>query len=416
MLPPFPEALVNSPDTDPSSLNREADEMILLSRAIVAVFVTAACCGLSWFVYRDSIVRVSLSDPAQPKPIVAVEVTPVEQGVIQQELQLVGSLIPKNEVEIFARVPGYITAIPFHVGDSVEANETVVQLDEAAALETIASAEAELLVVEAERRADVAKLELAKKEWERQQQLVSSSAVTQSDLDTVGSNFKVAEANVALADARTVSAQSKLNHAKLALDDLRLKSPLSGVVATKLAEVGELAAADLSLLHIVNLDHLETVVNIVERDYTKIQRGDIAEVHVDAFPTRTFQGSIVRIRPVIDRETLTAAVHIGVPNADHLLKPGMHARVVVRLTDSLPEKCVPIAAIMYRNDTASVFVASGRPTIAKRRSVTLGPRNGTDVAVMSGLEVGELVVTLGHQLLKDGQEVNAVQSHHIRPK
>lgn len=383
--------------------------MKILSRLVLGLAGIAACWSAWWIVYQDS--RARTADKAAPadETSLAVEVMPARRGMVAERLELVGSLAPRNQVEIRARVSGYITTLPYDVGDVIEAGSTVVYLDDTTEQEKVINAEAALHVVEAELLARQAELSLAEQSMARQQGLKDTGAGTQQQYEQAQSALKIAQAQVDLEEARLSEAQSVLEQAKLALQDLRVSSPIRGVVATRLVDVGDLAQPETPLLSIVDLETLETVVHVVEKDYSKLERDNLAEIRVDAYPECSFQGTVRRIAPVIDPDTRTAAVQIEVPNPDEMLKPGMHARVAV-IHESRPRsQYVPIGAVVEKGAESSLFVVKGDPPQAEQRPVTVGISDGQVVEIIDGLAEGEEVVTLGQRLLTHGQTVEALR-------
>lgn len=380
-----------------------------LSRLVLGLAGIAACWSAWWIVYQDSQARISVKDAPAEASAVAVEVMPARRGSVAERLELVGSLMPQNQVQIRARVSGYITTLPYDVGDVIEAGGTAVYLDDTTEQEKVANAEAALRVVQAELLANQAQLALAEQSMVRQQGLRDSGAGTQQQYEQAQSALKIAEAQVALGEARVSESASLLQQAKLALQDLRVSSPIRGVVATRLVDVGDLAQPETPLLSIVDLETLETVVHVVEKDYSKLQPGNVAEIHVDAYPECSFQGIVRRIAPVVDPDTRTAAVQIEVPNPDEMLKPGMHARVGIVYESRPRSEYVPVGAVVEKGRDPAVFVIAGDPPQAEQRPVTLGISNGRVVEIIDGVQEGEDVVTLGQRLLTHGQTVHALR-------
>jgi RND family efflux transporter MFP subunit len=381
----------------------------LLSRFLLGLAGIAACWFAWWTVYQDSLARVADTKPGAAEVEIAVEVMPARRGAVSERLELVGSLAPRSQVDIRARAAGYITTLPYDVGDVIEAGGTVVYLDDTTEAEAIESAAAALQVVQAERDARQAEFEYADSRFQRQQRLFENGGGTEQQFEEAESARRIAEAQVALQSARVTEAESNLQQARLALQDLRISSPIHGVVARRLVDVGDLAQPETPLLEIVDLQTLETVVHVVERDYSKLQRGNIAEIRVDAFPDCTFQGTVRRIAPVVDPDTRTAAVQIEVPNPDELLKPGMHTRVGIIYQSRPRSEYVPIGAVVENGRDASLFVVTGEPPQVEQRPVTLGISDGRVVEIIDGIDEGDDVVTLGQRLLEHGQVVRALR-------
>ena len=390
----------------------------LLSKTVLGLAAIAACWGAWWIVYQDSQSRATVEDSSPKDEALTVEVMPVRIATVEERIELVGSLLAKNEVEVRARVSGYITALPYDVGDEVAAGRDVVFLDDTEQLERIANMRAALAVAEAELKASQAERALAQRTLDREEGLVESGAGTEKQVEAASGAVEIAEARVALNEARVDEAKSNLRQSELAASDLKIVSSIAGSVARRFVDAGALAQPNLPLMVIVDLDTIETSVHITEKDYDRIAAGQSAVVRVDAFPDREFRGEVARVAPVVDPETRTALVQVEIPNPDHLLKPGMHARVGIVFQSKQGSGVVPVDAVVDAGDAPAVFVVNGEPPQAERRNVLTGINDGRVVEILEGLQADERIVTLGNRLLRHGQRVNPLEvpwPTHLEP-
>ncbi len=378
-------------------------------KLLLAPFTISACLGLGWVVFVDSQDRQQRSARDKSTEVVSVQVTRVKTRTIEDYIDLVGSLEPVSEVEIRSRTSGYITKLPFDLGDAVERDAIVVELDDSKNQEMVSSAEAALAVAVAQLKAQVAKRDFAEKEVERQNELAKSGVSTQQQREQAKSQLEIAKAELELEQARVDQAKSELENSKLSLKETRIAAPLSGFVAERFVEVGDLAQSDIPLCRIVDLATVRTAVHVVEKEYPKIKAAQRATVQVDAYPGRAFVGTVVRKSPVLDQDTRTATVRIDIPNPDGLLKPGMHARVRIVFERRERVEVVPVASLLENNETPTVFVVAGEPPTARLQKVTVGVNDGTVVEILSGVSGDDLVVTLGSRLIRDGQAVTPVE-------
>lgn len=373
---------------------------------LIAVGLSGA---FGWYLYRDSLVSVE-SDPKDKKPdIAAVDVVRVVRRPIAERIELVGSLEPVNEVEIRSRLSGYLETVPFDVGDRVEEGQTVIELDDAATSELVSRATAAEQVAAAQLKAQIAREAQALREVQRLRELADSGVSTKQQIEEAESALLVSKAETELERARLAQAKSDLEHSRLALGELRISTPISGYVAERNADVGDLSRAEEVLMRIVDLSSIRTIVNVVERDYGKINLGETATVSVDGIPNRQFTGRIVRQAPVLDPATRTAKVMIEIANEDSLLKPGMHGRVVItasRLADAI---AVPASAIHGPADGQFLYTVNEGSKVAAKHPVSVGFRDGDLIQVLTGLNENSLVVTLGGRLIKDGAVVDFVE-------
>lgn len=377
-------------------------------RTLVSCVLVAGCVALGWLVYATSADDV-VPPKAEVTKALPVEIAPVETRRLEDRVHLVGSLEANSQVTIRARVNGYITRLPFDVGDQVRSDEGVVlvELEGKQIQKLVAKAEAALQVAEARQKAKEAQVDLAQKLVDREEILLKRAAVTEQQIDETRAQLSIAEAEVLLERAQVEEARLERDRVKLLLEETRILPPpdFVGYVAERLVDVGDLANPDDPLLTVVDISKVRTMVNVVERDYEKIQLGQLATITVDAFPDRVFQGVVHRKSPVLNPLTRTGAVHIEIPNDQGLLKPGMHARVSIVSNKRPATRVVPVTAVIEHEQKPAVYVVAGDPPTARLQTVETGIRSGQYVEVLSGVCTTDQVVTLGSRMIVDGQPV-----------
>lgn len=369
--------------------------------AISVVF----CGAVGWHLYQESLASVETESKQKKEAVFAVEVVRAVRRPITERIELVGSLEPIAEVAIRSRLSGYLKQLPFDVGDEVSAEQTVVELDDAATQELVSRAAAAEQVAQAQLTAQLARQEQALREVERLQALAKSGVSTAQEIEEAQSTLSVARAETELERARLAQAESDLERNRLILDELKIATPISGFVAERNVDIGDLARAEDVLMKVVDLSSIRTVVNVVERDYEKIRLGQTATVTVDAVADREFAGSIVRKAPVLDPTTRTARVMIEIANAETLLKPGMHGRVMIVSEDRARALVVPSSAVQERDGQTYVYTLDESGSTAVQRDVSIGIRDGDSVEILTGVSEDDSIITLGGRLIHDGAPV-----------
>ncbi|MCA9114141.1 MAG: efflux RND transporter periplasmic adaptor subunit [Planctomycetaceae bacterium] len=296
------------------------------------------------------------------------------------------------------------------VGDYVQRGQLIVELESSSFREAVARAEAAWQVTQAQLRAKLAELDQAQKELDRQVRLGRSGVVTTQQREEAEATVAIATAQVELERANVSQADSDRTQARIALEETKILAGQSGHVAERFVGVGDLANPADPLLRIVNIETVQTVVRVAERDYPRVQVGQEASISVDAWPGRTFRGTVVRKSPVLDPETRTGELQVEIPNPDATLRPGMHARVFIVLERRTDVPVVPLAALMGQAEAPELFVVRGTPAKTWQVSITTGISDGEVIEVLSGLEPGDRVVTLGNRIVSDGQEVTVVDA------
>jgi RND family efflux transporter MFP subunit len=386
-----------------------------------AVFlIVAGLCGFGgWSLYQDSLAAVESEPKAKKEQKVSVEATPVRRDSIVQHIQLVGSLEPVTAVDIRARISGYLKRLSSRsreIGDAVSAGDVVVEIDDASMQEVVSRAEATKQVAEAQLAAQVARASQASREVDRLIKLSQSGVSTSQQQEQAESALEVAEAEVKLAQAQLNQTTADLQRSVVALNELKISSPISGFIAQRNVEAGDLAKPEDILMRVVNLDRVRTVVNVVERDYQSIREGQAATIFVDAVPGQPFPGVVMKKAPVLDSDTRTARVMIELDNPELLLKPGMHARVSIVAAQHSDVLVVPSAAVHEQNGESYLFVVDAASNTASRRTVVTGIRTGDSVEILSGLEPGQSVLTLGSRLVSDGTKIDVVWTGMTTPE
>jgi len=182
---------------------------------------------------------------------------------------------------------------------------------------------------------------------------------------------------------------------------------IGAAISKRFAEEGNTVAANTPLFSIVELDPVIAVIQVTEKDYTRINIGQQARLRSDAFPGNVFTGTVSLIAPIFRKTTRQARVELDVPNPDYLLKPGMFSRCTLELARVEDATSVSEMALTRRNNQNGVFLVSEDGTTAKWIKVQPGLRDDIKVQLI-GSDITGRVVTLGQQLIKDGSSIRIV--------
>lgn len=378
-------------------------------RYVLMAIGIPACLGLGYFVYQDSMSRTAAPQQKKAGAAIAVQVTRVQKRNIAESVELIGRLEPYASVTIRARVAGYLTRLPKDVGDKIEAGKLAVELDNSKHLQAVGRAEASLKIASAQLKAAQSRKEHATKEVARFQNLTKEGGSTTQQLESAEAQLDIATAEVELEQSRVDEADAGVKEAKLALKETSIVSPLTGLVAERLVEVGDLANPNDPLVRIVELSQIRLIASVVEKDYQKVQRGQTVRVRVDAFPGEAFTGKVTRKAPVIDQQTQTAQVQIEIDNPGLRLRPGMTARARIILKERKSATVIPVASLLDRDDKSMLYVVEGSPPKTRLHEIRTGIRDGDMIEVLDGIGPADRVVTLGSRLVEQGQAVTPIE-------
>lgn len=220
--------------------------------------------------------------------------------------------------------------------------------------------------------------------------------------------------NIAALKASVSAAAADLRDSEAQLSDTVLTSPINGFVTARNMDPGAVATAGQAILTVQSLRQVWVSVPVPEHYSSKIFVGQVAQVNLDALPGRTFTGKVTQVNPSADPLSRQFSVIITLDNPQHLVRPGMFARVSI-VTDRIPAAVVvPREAIQNSKGGPAVIVV-GRDSVAHRRSVVLGTSDAANFAVLKGVQLGDKVIVLSAMPVKDGQKVRIeggkVQGH-----
>jgi len=330
----------------------------------------------------------SMSAPPQ-----TVSAAKAEYSPWQPQIEAVGSLRAVKGADLSLEVSGVVDSISFNSGDDVKQGAVLLKLrsdDDAAKLVSLQ-----------------ATAQLNELTYERDLKQFKIQAVSQATLDTDVANLKNAKAQVAEQQA--------------VLDKKTLRAPFDGHLGIRAVDLGQYLGAGTMIVTLQALDPIFVDFFVPQQSVDQVRLGQDVTVRVDAFKDRTFGGKISAINPKVDSSTRNVQVRATLDNPDHKLLPGMYATVDIATGAPQDLVTLPQTAITYNPYGDTVYVVDGTggqsagktQLIARQTFVTTGPTRGDQVAVLKGVEPGEMVVTAGQIKLHNGSPV--LINNSIRP-
>jgi RND family efflux transporter MFP subunit len=332
-----------------------------------------------------------------------VEVARAERTDLSENVTLVGSLRAKEQVDVAPKVGGRLVELRVDLGDAVKVGQLIARLEDGELSQQVRRAEAALQVSRAAVAQREAELDNLKMEAERHQSLERDGIISSQQSAQIQTQVRVGEAQVELSRAQMEESEATLEELRIRLSQTDIFAPISGVVARRHVDAGALLSANDPVVLIINLTRMVTVVNIPERQLFRVQVDDAAKVSVDALGGEETTGRVVRISPLLDAQTRTAAVEIEIPNPEGHLKGEMFARVDLNLTLQREAIFIPRQALVYRSAEPGVFVVDS--DVARFQPVRIGAADGDRIEAMEGLEPGQIIVTRGANLLQNGDRI-----------
>jgi RND family efflux transporter MFP subunit len=357
----------------------------------------------------------------------SVAVARVMRGDIAQSLTIAAEFRPFQEIEVHAKVAGYLKSISVDVGDRVKAGQLLAVLEIPELQDEIKQDAASVKRADEEVNRAQADLERARSAHDVAHVASTRLAgvlkarpnlVAQQDIDEATGRDRVAEAQVSTAQAALASAKEQIEIAKAAqgktqtlFDYARITAPFAGVITHRYADTGAMIQAGTSsqtqAMPIVRLsqnDKLRLVIPVPESAVSRIHVGDAVAVAVQSLH-RTVTGKIARFSDRLDTDTRTMHVEVDVSNPKLELVPGMYADATLALDAAKDAVVAPVQAIDRTEKGARVLVVSGdgRSTgTIEERKVSLGLEAADRIEVTRGLNSGDLVVVGSRAQLKPG--------------
>lgn len=345
---------------------------------------------------------------------VAVEVAAVERGPIEDRRVFSGTLDATSRVVVTPKVGGRVVSLPLEIADSITHGQVLAKLDDGEFRQDVLQAEADVAVAQAGVVEARSAAEISRRDLERARELHGHGDVSEAELDLAAAAQVAQDAAVETALARVQRAEAALAASRLRLADteIRVDWDLGAgmwVVAERFAEMGGTATTGTPLLSLVELDPIEAVLFVTERDYGLFAAGQAVRLSTDAYPGKSWEGRVARIAPIFEEGSRQSRVEIRVENPGGALKPGMFARIEVVLRREEDAVIVPVEALTQRDGGPVVFVVPEGASTVTMVPVTVGVREGSRVQVI-GDGVAGRVVTLGQQLLGPGTGVRLVDA------
>src|SRR6266478_1976698 len=317
-------------------------------------------------------------------PPASVSVAEAKSEVIPNLLTAVGDLAAVHQVNVTSDVSGRIIEIMFTAGSSVKAGTPLVQLFDGPEQGDLASFKAQ---------ATMAQLSL-----ERAKQLAARQFGPQATVDQAQSAYE--QANAGIAKTQAIISQKLV------------RAPFDGELGVRRVEVGQFLTAGTQIVSLTDLSELYANFTVPEKDSGNLKVGQIVRILVDAYPGRSFEGTITAIEPQISSDTRNIRVQATIANPDHILKPGMFATTTVVLPDKPPVITIPETAVDYTLYGDSVFLSAekkeddGKISLTASRScVQTGNRIEGRAEILKGLKPGDRVVAVGQLKLQSGAAV-----------
>jgi membrane fusion protein, multidrug efflux system len=356
-----------------------------MAKRMILMFVVmlALLSSLGFMKFRQISSAVQAASHFQPPPeavtsIVAHRETwPATMGVI-------GTMEAVHGVTVSADLPGTVDKISFESGQYVHEGDVLVELD-------TRQERAQLAALEAQR-------DLARTNFTRMKQLLDAGVISRADFDASVAQQKQTEANVA--------------ETKATIDRKTIRAPFSGILGIRKVNLGQYLAAGNAIVPLQSLDPIYVDFGVPQQDAVQVRRGSTLHVRSEDLAGHEFTGRVTALDSVVDEATRNVQVQATLANPGGKLKPGMFVQVQLGFGKSRSVISLPASAISYAPYGDSVFVITDLKDPkgntyrgVRQQFVKVDGSRGDQVAIVSGLNPGDEVVTSGVFKLRNGAAV-----------
>ncbi|MDR2682319.1 MAG: efflux RND transporter periplasmic adaptor subunit [Dysgonamonadaceae bacterium] len=275
--------------------------------------------------------------------------------------------------QITPAMPGRIEKIYVEIGDRVGKGQLLVQM-ESSNLQ--------------QQTTQLANLE---RDYERYSELLKVGGIAQQTVDQAKTQIDVLKASM-----------------KNVQDNTQLRSPINGIVTARNYDDGNVFA-QLPILTVQQLNPLKAIINVSEANFSRVKTGMPVDFRFDVYGDEPFTGKVSLIYPTIDAASHTFGVEVAIHNSSLKIRPGMFARVSLKL-GSRENIIIPDAAVQKQSGSNDKYVYTVENGVARYHKVELGQRLGDRYEILSGLTAGQEVIVAGHARLIDGTEVEVIQN------
>ena len=284
------------------------------------------------------------------------------------------------DATVVAKVGGEVREILVEEGDNVVRGQVLARLD------------GDRLRLEMEQaEANLRKLQ---RDYQRNVDLKDKSLISVGDFEKIQYEMEALKATFDLA--------------KLELDYTEIRAPIDGVVSERFIKLGNTIDGNARAFQVTSPEPLVSYLYVPEREYRRIDRGQVAAIEIDALQGLRFDATVARVSPVIDPGTGTFKITIEVSDPLRRLKPGMFGRIRIVYDSREMALQIPRGAVIANSGKTTVFVVEDNT--ARRRPIRTGYTDAGNVEVLEGLDDDDEVVIVGQTNLKDGSKVSVINA------
>ena len=328
-----------------------------------------------------------------PEKVVNIRVATVDKKPLRPYVEAVGTLKAYEEIIVSSEIDGILKRINVVEGTRVARGALIAEINPTDYILAVKQAEAAI-------RQAQATVANAKQEYQRKEALYKEQLVTQQQFDDVAARREVAEGDID-------RAKFALDLAKEKLTKTKIYAHLAGGVKEKRVTAGDYVRNGSPLIVLIQTNPLKLGFTISEKDVGKLKVGQDVAFKVDAFPDKSYTGTLKNIYANMEEKTRSLQVEAIVSNPQDVLKPGLFTRVILYTGAPRDTVIIPINALLYEATNVNVFIVENDRAV--ERPVKVGQKYGEFMEILEGLKGGETLVVVGQNNVAKGVKVRVAR-------
>jgi membrane fusion protein (multidrug efflux system) len=325
----------------------------------------------------DEAVNVADEDTA---PTIPVETATPSRGDIFAVYSGTAPIEAFADATVIAKVGGEVRDILVEEGDDVKNGDVLARLD------------GDRLRLEMEQ--SEANLRKLQRDHQRNLDLKGRGLISEGDFEKIQYDMEALQATFDLA--------------KLEYGYTEIRAPIDGVISERFIKIGNTIDVNAPTFQVTSLEPLISYLHVPEREYRRINPGQVATIHIDALAGTEFAAIVSLVSPVVDPDTGTFKISIEVSDSSRRLKPGMFGRINIVYDMHADAMQIPRSAIIEEAGQSAVFVVEDN--VAERRLIHTGYAEGGQIEVLGGLDETDKFVVVGQSSLKNGSKVSIINA------
>jgi membrane fusion protein, multidrug efflux system len=346
---------------------------------LLGMVITAIVLAMIIYKKKESIAADKAAAVSKERPPVNSVIYPLELSTIHDRINLPGTTEPWTNLELLARINGFVTEVLVEEGDEVEKGQVLAMIDDADYKIALQRA--------------MAAYTLAKANYERDKKVFDKGVIPEAQLDTTKTTM--------------LTAKSDLDDAELSLSRCTIKAPITGIIRRLDAKEGLLLSVADPVAQILKIDRIKAIVGIPESDVSAVRDIQEIDVTIQALNNRVISAKKHFLSPSPQTTARLYTLELEIDNVSRDILPGMFVRANIvkqKITDTIT---IPFYSVVTRNDEQFVFIE--KDGIAQKKEIELGIMENWMVQITNGLTVGDRLVIEGHRDIENGQRVNVVK-------